>query len=146
MRARNELDRSVMHLLHRANQSVADLFSREIKSDLTPRQLAVLAFTAKNEGCSQADLTEALGIDRSTISELVLRLKRKGMLQRRRTLEDTRKYSIKLTDDGARILRTAEPLARRADKKVLRALGKRSSAFLDLLSDLANSLDVSPKA
>jgi len=39
-----KLDRSPVHLLHRASQAVEEIFQAEIGgSDLTPRQLAVLA-------------------------------------------------------------------------------------------------------
>jgi hypothetical protein len=39
-----ELDRSPVHLLHRASQVVEEIFQAEGRdSDLTPRQLAVLA-------------------------------------------------------------------------------------------------------
>jgi hypothetical protein len=47
------LDRSPIHLLHRAIQAAADIFAAEMKDDLTPRQLAVLVTVANNEGLSQ---------------------------------------------------------------------------------------------
>ncbi len=137
----NALDRSPVHLLHRASQSVTDLFSREIKSDLTPRQLAVLTAVARNEGCNQTDIVEQTGIDRSTMAEMVRRLVDKGLIERRRSKKDTRAYVIKLSQNGQRILKSAEPLAKRVDDKVLHALGGRGTAFLDSLSLLAQRLE-----
>jgi len=83
--------------------------------DLTPRQLAVLVTVAGNEGLSQTGLVDRTGIDRSTLADIVRRMQRKGLLQRRRTREDARAYAVKLTDEGRRVLKVAEPLAKRAD-------------------------------
>ena len=67
------LDRSSLHLLHRAGQRAGEVFAREMGSDLTPRQYAVLASVAKSEGLSQTDLVAATGIDRSTLADVVRR-------------------------------------------------------------------------
>jgi hypothetical protein len=84
-------DRSPIHLLHRASQAVGQIFAAGMRTnDLTPRQLAVLVAVAENEGLSQADLVERTGVDRSTLADIVKRLKGKGLLQRRRTREDAR--------------------------------------------------------
>ena len=141
MGKRNAIDRSPIHLLHRASQSVSDLFSREIKADLTPRQLTVLTAIARNEGCSQTDIVELTGIDRSTVADMIRRLKQKGLLERRRTKQDARAYAIKLTQEGQRILKDAEPYANRVDEKILRALGNRGTEFLDALSSLTVQLN-----
>ena len=135
------LDRSPLHLLHRAGQSVTDLFKREIKSDLTPRQFAVLTVIAENEGCSQTDIVDATGIDRSTIAEMTQRLKTKGLLRRRRSKEDARAYVINLTNKGRRTLKSAEPLAERVNEKILQALGDRRSTLLDVLAAIAARLE-----
>jgi DNA-binding MarR family transcriptional regulator len=138
----SRLDRSPMHLLHRAAQCVDDLFSKEVKPGLTPRQWALLTTISSNEGCNQAELVVLTGIDRSTIAELMKRLIKRRLVGRRRSEKDTRAYIIGLTDEGRRVLRSAEPLARRVDEKVLHALGNRSSAFLDNLNLLATRLVV----
>src|SRR4029434_1329083 len=84
----DRLQRSPIHLLHRAGQCAGDIFHAEMKDgDLTPRQLAVLVTVAQNEGLSQTGLVDRTGIDRSTLADIVRRLQRKGLLQRRRTRE-----------------------------------------------------------
>lgn len=140
---RQGLRRSPTHLLHRASQCVTDLFAREIKSDLTPRQLAVLTAIALNPGCSQTNLVDITGIDRSTLADLVRRLKSKGHLERRRTSADRRAYAIKLTDSGHRLLKSAEPLAIHVDQTILKALGSRGPVFLDSLARLSSRLSFS---
>lgn len=116
--------------------------------DLTPRQLAVLVTVAQNEGLSQTGLVDRTGIDRSTLADIVRRLQRKGLLQRRRTKEDARAYAVKLTEEGRRVLRTAEPAARRVDERILEALpNKQREQFIDELQAIVETLQkLSPHA
>jgi DNA-binding MarR family transcriptional regulator len=139
----NPLDRSPIHLLHRAYQAVDQVFAAGMKANgLTARQLAVLVAVAQHEGQSQTDLVGRTGIDRSTLADLVKRLKGKGLLQRKRTREDARAYAVKLTAEGQQVLRAAEPLARRVDERILDALpAKRREAFMASLASIIGALE-----
>jgi len=137
----DHLGRSPVHLLHRAGQCAEQVFESAVHGDLTPRQLALLGAVAHNEGASQTDIVEITGIDRSTVANIVRRLQRKGLLQRRRTREDARAYAVKLTDQGRRLLRSAEPLAKAVDERVLDALPtKQREHFIDALSRIVSAL------
>jgi MarR family transcriptional regulator, temperature-dependent positive regulator of motility len=138
----DSLLQSPIHLLHRAGQCAEDLFDAEVgKRDLTARQFAVLIAVAEDQGASQTDLVKRTGIDRSTLGGLVLRLQRKRLLQRRRKVEDSRTYAVKLTDEGRRLLRAAEPLSKRVDERVLDALSsKKREQFIDALVTIVDSL------
>jgi DNA-binding MarR family transcriptional regulator len=116
--------------------------------DLTPRQLAVLVTVANNEGLSQTGLVDRTGIDRSTLADIVRRMQKKGLLQRRRTREDARAYAVRLTDEGRRVLRTAEPLAKRVDERILEVLpAKQREQFIEDLLAIADALQkISPPA
>jgi DNA-binding MarR family transcriptional regulator len=139
----NPLARSPIHLLHRAHQAVGQIFTMGmLTNDITPRQLAVLLAAAENEGLSQTDLVERTGIDRSTLADIVKRLKGKGLLQRRRTKEDARAYAVKLTAEGQQVLRAAEPLAKRVDQRVLDALpARRREEFTAALTAIIRALE-----
>jgi MarR family transcriptional regulator, temperature-dependent positive regulator of motility len=141
--------RSPIHLLHRAYQSAGDVFQAEVRiAGLTPRQLAVLLAVAEDEGLNQTRVVDRTGIDRSTVADMVRRLQRKGLLQRRRTREDARAYALKLTNEGRRVLRAAEPLAKLVDARVLNALpSARRDQFIDALRALVTALDgMTPKS
>ena len=125
------LVRSPIHLLHRAGQCAGDIFASEMANlDLTPRQFAVLLTVAQNEGLSQTDLVELTGIDRSTLADIVRRMLKKGLLQRRRTREDARAYAVKLTDEGTRILAAARPKVEAVDARILAGLSAGEQATL----------------
>ena len=135
------LQQSPTHLLHRAGQCADDIFQAEMKiNGLTPRQLAVLMAVAENEGASQTGIVNRTGIDRSTMADIIRRLKRKGFLQRRRAPLDQRAYMVKLTDEGRRVLRIAEPLAK-IDDRVLGALPtKQREQFISALQTIVTIL------
>ena len=136
------LERSPIHLLHRAGQCAGDIFAAEMDdAGLTPRQFAVLLTVAQNEGVSQTDLVERTGVDRSTLADIVRRMLKKGLLQRRRTKNDARAYAVKLTEEGWRVLRSAEPMVRRVDDRILAILpGKQREQFLADLMTIVEAL------
>jgi DNA-binding MarR family transcriptional regulator len=109
--------------------------------ELTPRQYAVLITVANNEGLSQTGLVERTGIDRSTLADIVRRMLKKGLLQRRRTKEDARAYAVKLTEEGRRLLKGAEPMSRKVDERILESLPPRQrEQFLDDLAVIVEAL------
>ena len=140
--AGGKLERSPIHLLHRAGQCASDIFQGEmVAGDLTPRQYAVLVAVSLNEGVSQTLLVEKTGVDRSTLANIVRRMLKKGLLQRRRTKEDARAYSVKLTDEGWKVLKAADPLARRVDDRILGVLpGAQRERFLQDLNQIVKAL------
>jgi len=89
---------------------------------LTPRQFAILFTVGQNEGLSQTNLVERTGIDRSTLADIIRRLLKKGLLQRRRTKEDARAYVVRLTASGQSAIKKAEPAARKTDERLLSVL------------------------
>lgn len=139
---RSYLDRSAMHLLHRAGQCAGDIFhSINSLEDLTPRQYVVLLTVSQNEGLSQTDLVDATGIDRSTLADIVRRMLTKGLLQRQRTKQDARAYSVKLTEAGWDVLRSAEPAAAQVDQKILAVLEPdQRDGFMTSLNTIVASI------
>jgi DNA-binding MarR family transcriptional regulator len=139
-RSGKQLDRSAMHLLHRAGQCATDLFLAAARnSGLTPRQYAVLTTIAEEEGLTQTELVARTGIDRSTLADIVARLIGRGLIQRRRAKHDGRAYAIKLSAQGAKALRDAEPGASATDSRLLAKLppAKRQE-FLESLQTIVN--------
>jgi len=142
-KAGNPLNRSATHLLHRAGQRAADIFADAAGAGgLTPRQFAVLVVVSDEEGLTQTDLVGRTGIDRSTLADIVARLLSRGLIQRRRAKDDGRAYAIKLSAQGAKALREAQPGAAAADMRLLASLppAKRQE-FLESLNLIVDSDD-----
>jgi DNA-binding MarR family transcriptional regulator len=134
---------SALHLLHRAGQCADEMFAVSVgEVGLTPRQFAVMTAIANSDEPSQTTLVERTGIDRSTMADIVRRLTSRGLVQRRRTRRDARRYAVRLTDKGEAALRMAEPAARSTDEKILGALAPtQRDAFLRSLSRIVMAVE-----
>jgi DNA-binding MarR family transcriptional regulator len=104
--------------IHRAEQAAALLFSENVAAKMTVRQAVVLKAVLDTPGCSQTDLVNATGVDRSTLADIVRRLQRRGWLQRRRTKEDARAYAVQLTPEGHKALQSARHAATKTEKQL----------------------------
>jgi DNA-binding MarR family transcriptional regulator len=129
-----------IHLLHRAVQRADEIFADNVsEANLTPTQYAVLVGVAQSADPSQIDLAEITGSDQTTLGEVVRRLLKKGLLQRRRRKEDTRRYAVRLTEAGRRVLQAAEPSVLRAEAAVLARLsGEQRRAFVAALKAVSS--------
>ena len=137
-----DINESVVHLLHRADQCTAESFASRLRHrDLTPRQFAVLMAVGARDGATQTTITDDTGIDRSTMVDVVRRLMKRGLLQRRRSRTDARSYVVRLTDDGRAILAAALPEAATVDQVILSALQPSERvAFLASLTQIIDRL------
>ena len=133
---------SALHLLHRAGQCADELFALNVgKTELTPRQFAVLAAAAASEDLSQTALVDATGIDRSTLADIVRRLVERGLLARRRTKTDARMYAVKLTASGQAAMKAAGPVAESTDSTLLGALPEsQRKQFLSALDKIVETM------
>jgi MarR family transcriptional regulator, temperature-dependent positive regulator of motility len=138
-----QLSRSFSHLLKRAVQYSVHSYMEEVgKTGLTHRQYTVLLAADTHDGKSQTDLVKVTGIDRSTLADLVARLMSQGYVQRRRSKEDARTNSVRLTPAGKKILRTAQSGADNVDKQLLGLLSPTErKAMIDCLSIYASEMD-----
>lgn len=136
-----DLESSPGHLLRRANQYANDLYTNEQDSKvLTQRQFAVLFAVDQHEGMSQTDLVKETGIDRSTLADMIVRMQNKDLLGRKRTEEDQRANSVKITAAGRRALKAALPAVLKSEAKILEALPARMRPeFIKALTIIAKA-------
>lgn len=130
--------KSLIALLHRANQIANEEFERSIpESGVTARQVQVLSALSQNEGCSQTDLCEMTGIDRSTMAEIVSRLHKRRLVERRRSKDDARAYVLKLSDNGRTLADLGEKSINSVEDKLMTVLSvKARSDLLNILEKL----------
>lgn len=136
------LQGAVGHLLRRSQQRAVDLFVEEVGEDgPTPRQFAVLLSVHQSPGVSQTDLVRMTGIDRSTLTEILRRLGRRGLVRRERQAEDRRTNALHLTADGRRTMEDAIGAVERAQQRIMEPIppAERPAAMrvLERLAGLA---------
>jgi DNA-binding MarR family transcriptional regulator len=82
------------------------------RADLTGPQLTVLKMLEGVGDLSLSDLSERIRAQNSTVTGIIDRMEREGLVVRARSTEDRRVVHIKLTDRGAKIAReiAVEPM------------------------------------
>ncbi|MCW5770399.1 MAG: MarR family transcriptional regulator [Rhodospirillaceae bacterium] len=127
------------HLIRRTHQRVAALYAIEIGRDLPSPQFSVLLTVYQNPGLAQIGLINRIGIDRSTISSLVQRLVKRGMLTRKRVAGNQRTDKLFITERGIAAVEAAIPGAVRVHKRVTEIVPRRLlPSFLEALKTLAD--------
>ncbi len=84
--------------------------ARELRKEteqlgITARQATLLWLVKRSPGLSLAELAAEEGISPPALSGHVDRLERAGLLERVRSSEDRRRVGLRLTDEGARVMR-----------------------------------------
>lgn len=110
-------------LLRRCHQISVSIFI-ELCADtgLTPAQYGVLYAIRENPGIDQVAVARALGFDRSTVSNVLERLTRAGLIERRTDSRDRRRRTLCVTRAGEEKLAAVAPAAAAAHGELLRPL------------------------
>ncbi|MGW4880552.1 MarR family winged helix-turn-helix transcriptional regulator [Streptomyces sp. NPDC004262] len=90
------------HLARRLQQAHYLLWNTMVSEEITSPQFAVLNALVAEPGLDQRTVGERVGLDRSTIAEVVARLGRRGLLDKVRDPQDGRRFLLRLTGDGLR--------------------------------------------
>ena len=96
-------------LIRRAQQRHVAIWQREVSTEVTSVQYAVLLVLEQRPGISQRELGDELDLDRSTIAELVARMVRNGVLERVGDPQDKRRNTLYLTAPGRAQLGELKP-------------------------------------
>jgi len=98
-----ELSSHPAHVIRRAHQRATMLFQEMIgEHDLTPTQMAALATIMKHGELSQNELGRRTAMDPSTISIVIRKLLKDGLVVRSASTADQRLSLVRLTDEGIR--------------------------------------------
>jgi DNA-binding MarR family transcriptional regulator len=75
------------------------------------------------------------------MADIVRRMLKKGIIQRKRDKDDARAYEVKITDEGQRLFKAVSPIVQRIEEKLLSSLnGKRVDEFLTNLGMIVGSV------
>jgi DNA-binding MarR family transcriptional regulator len=97
---------------------------------LTSRQGVVLMNCARGEANTPVELAVFNGLDVSSMSRMLDRLEKKGLLRRLRTGADRRKVNVQLTAKGRALVRKATPVAARVAVDAWRGVTERERQIL----------------
>ncbi len=127
------------HLVRRVQQISSALFAEECAAfDLTSVQYAALVAIGANLDVDATRLSALIAFDRSTLGGVLERLEAKGLIARSGVAADRRIKRLRLTDEGARLVRRVDPAVARVQERLLAPLSPADRvAIVRLLSQLA---------
>lgn len=106
--------------------------------ELSPGRFAALVLIDRNPGISQTALSRAIGSDKSTLTPVLDKLVKRGLVSRERTHNDRRLYELKLTDAGRKVMRAMHEHAQQHEKNLDALVGPKDRAlFLKILRRIA---------
>jgi MarR family transcriptional regulator, lower aerobic nicotinate degradation pathway regulator len=94
----------------------------EERFGLHPKEFGALSVLARDPGVTQQAICDASGLDPSTLVATLDVLEERGLAERRPHGTDRRKRAVHLTDEGKRVCREAQKIARRTAGEVFAAL------------------------
>ena len=125
-------------LIRRLHQIHLALFAEECERfGVTPVQFSILTVADAQPGLEQGALAHAIGVDRTTLANVLARLEGRGLVSRMVAPGDRRVKLVRLTPDGAAVLERMQAAAERAHARTVEALPPaRRAAFLEALDAL----------
>jgi MarR family transcriptional regulator, organic hydroperoxide resistance regulator len=130
--AKLDLGEYLPYLVNRVGSTIADQFGAEA---LAPHGLSiamwrVMAVLAATGGQRQIDLADLTSIDASTLSRLVSRLVRNGIVSRTRSASSNREVAVKLSAKGQALVARLIPMALAYEAEAIAGLSAQDLATL----------------
>jgi DNA-binding MarR family transcriptional regulator len=132
-------------LIRRLHQLHCWLFLEETREfGITPVQYSLLTALAVRGELDQNSLALEIGLERTSVGEVVPRLQRRGFLARRRGADDGRVKMVRLTAKGKALLRKMAKSVQRAHDRTIDQLGKteREALMLQLIRLVEANADI----
>jgi len=110
--------------------------------DLTHLQFSILMNLYKNNIDTQKELLQYVYGDEASITRLIDRLQTKGYIERVPSTQDRRKKTLKLTDEGHKLMNEIIQYPYEINQELVKELStQESQEFLRLLQKVHSSID-----
>ena len=127
------LDEQLCFALHSASRAMTGCYRPVLDAiGLTYSQYAVLLVLWAEDSVPQRELGDRMFLDSGTLSPMLARLEKRGLITRARRPDDERTVQISLTEAG----RALREQAADAQQEVVRATGMGTDALFRLRDDL----------
>ncbi|MFM2479821.1 MarR family winged helix-turn-helix transcriptional regulator [Celerinatantimonas sp. YJH-8] len=116
-----DIDQSPLHLLRRALQTYTKTWQQKIPM-LSPPQFASLLAINELPKLSQSKLSKITAIDSSTMAEMLSRMEKRSLLVRTEDPDNSRRYLLRLTNEGREQIEQAKCIERQVREEALSEL------------------------
>ena len=138
----DNFENNIGFLLHDVTRLMKKLFDRKMSTlKLTRSQWWVLNFLYFNEGINQSDFSILLDIEKAPLSRLLLRMEKKGWIERRNDKKDKRIKTLFLTKKIKPLIIDMRDMANSTRKSALSGLSdKEQTLFRQSLKKIKQTL------
>lgn len=147
-----QLSNQICFPIYSASRLITKAYKPHLdKLGLTYPQYLVLMVLWENDGLSVNQITEKLLLNTNTLSPLLKRMEKMGLVERNRSSEDERSVIVQLTDNGKRLKLKALPIPGKlfaeliSEKINIEDMLKLKDILCELTSVLTNKRESSAK-
>ena len=131
-----EINNCINFILSNAQNAVYNYFKKRLQDyDITPSQYALLQCLWTQDGLTPSQLAQALRLDTSSITGILGRLEKKGLIDRVYSQEDRRSVQIHLREEGKALWTQVDRVIEDANAKITAGLDE--DQYEQLLSSLS---------
>lgn len=117
-------------LIRRLHQIHVGLFLDETREfNITPVQYSLMTALGTHGEMDQNSLSHEIGLERTSVAEVIPRLEAKGLLQRRQGTEDRRVKLVKLSRKGLYLLKKMDENVQRAHDRTIQHIPEEQRAL-----------------
>ena len=136
-----ELDKAIL----RSIKSPTGEFRNKLKinNKSTPTQMKVLGYMIENYGKDiyQKDLEEQLDLSRATISDVLHRMEKNGLITRSTNPFDVRSKKINLTSSANKVFETGIERLENIEKNAIKNISEEElKTFVDVIDKMINNI------
>ncbi|WP_202526230.1 DUF1116 domain-containing protein [Sneathiella litorea] len=128
-------------LIRRLHQIHTALFALECgDQNITPVMYSVLSALQQHGAVDQTTLAKAVAIDKTNMTDILDRLKKRGLIKRRVSSSDRRVRLTSLTEEGQNILSTLDERAQRAHNRTVESLAPEDRPrLIEMMTQIINA-------
>jgi DNA-binding MarR family transcriptional regulator len=135
-------DRSLSFLVRQAHRAfVARLAGRLAPHGVSVAEWAVLRRLWQQEGFTQVDLADRMGVRKASLTAVLASLEGKGFLRRTRRGEDLRKYHLFLTKGGRELKQKLLPIGIAINREAVAGIDDDAALVASLLEKVIANLE-----
>ena len=141
------LEQELHFLLLRAFHHSNRLITQQIAGlGLYPGQPKILEYLLEHDGCIARDICRDCVLDKSTMTSLLARMERQGLIVKEENGQDKRASFLRLTDQGRTMAERAKEIFRRTDARAARNLSpEEQTQLVRLLKTVTQNLEEETK-
>jgi DNA-binding MarR family transcriptional regulator len=122
-------------------QAMDRAFAKKAGATLAPAHGTLLLIVKERPNLTQQQLSEAIGLQRSTVTRTIDAFERQGLVRRHARTDDQRSYAIRVTAKGARLAKRLSPIIFGLEKQLTKGLSEnKRRLFIQLLRQTQDNL------